>query len=108
MVLRICRTILRDRYDAEDAFQATFLVLARRAASIRSRSSVASWLHGVARRVALCARSAASRRREHERKAADLAALSVAEPQWDDLAFMLHDEIDQLPERFRAPGSRTQ
>ena len=103
MVLRICRTILRDRHDAEDAFQATFLVLARQAASIRSRASVASWLHGVARRVASSARSAASRRREHERKAADLAEPFVAEPRWDDLAQVVHEEIDQLPERFRAP-----
>jgi DNA-directed RNA polymerase specialized sigma24 family protein len=67
MVLRICREILRDQHDAEDAFQATFLVLARQAASIRSRASVASWLHGVARRVASSARSAASRRKTHER-----------------------------------------
>jgi RNA polymerase sigma factor (sigma-70 family) len=103
MVLRICHTILRDRHDAEDAFQATFLVLARQAASIRSRSSVASWLHGVARRVASSARSAASRRREHERKAADRADSFLAEPRWDDLAQVLHEEIDRLPERFRAP-----
>jgi RNA polymerase sigma factor (sigma-70 family) len=103
MVLRVCRTILRDGHDAEDAFQATFLVLARRAGSIRSRSSVASWLHGVARRVASSARSAASRRREHERTAADRADSFLAEPRWDDLALVLHEEIDRLPERFRAP-----
>jgi RNA polymerase sigma factor (sigma-70 family) len=103
MVLRICRTILRDQHDAEDAFQATFMVLARRAASIRSRTSVASWLHGVARRVACCARSAASRRRRHERKAATLAEQIVAEPRWDDVAEVVHEEIDRLPERYRAP-----
>ena len=103
MVLRICRTILRDKHDAEDAFQATFLVLARQAASIRNRTSVASWLHGVARRVASCARSAAARRRQHERKAASLAEHFVAEPRWDDLAEVLHEEIDRLPERYRAP-----
>ena len=103
MVLRICRAVLPDEHDAEDAFQATFLVLARQAASIRSRSSVASWLHGVARRVACCARSAASRRLEHERNAAVLAQQFVDEPRSDDLAQVLHEEIDQLPERFRAP-----
>jgi RNA polymerase sigma factor (sigma-70 family) len=103
MVLRICRTILRDEHDAEDAFQATFLVLARQAASIRSRASVASWLHGVARRVASSARSAASRRREHEQKAADLVEPFVVGPRWDDLAQVVHEEIDRLPERFRAP-----
>ena len=103
MVLRICRAILRDKHDAEDAFQATFLVLARRAASIRSRTSVASWLHGVARRVASCARSAASRRRRHEKKAASLAEHFAAETRWDDLAEVLHEEIDRLPERYREP-----
>lgn len=103
MVLRICRAILRDKHDAEDAFQATFLVLVRRAASIRSRTSVASWLHGVARRVASCARSAASRRRRHEKKAASLAEHFAAETRWDDLAEVLHEEIDRLPERYREP-----
>jgi RNA polymerase sigma factor (sigma-70 family) len=103
MVLRICRTILRDQHDAEDAFQATFLVLARRAPSIRSRPCVARWLHGVARRVASQARLASSRRRTHERKAADLAAHFVTEPRWDELAEVLHEELDKLPERYRAP-----
>ncbi len=103
MVLRVCRAILRDRHDAEDAFQATFLVLARRAVSIRSRTSLASWLHGVARRVASGARSAACRRREHERRAAQLAEHFAAEPRWDDLAQVVHQEIDRLPEAYRAP-----
>ena len=75
----------------------------RQAASIRNRTSVASWLHGVARRVASRARSAAARRRQHERSAARLAEQLVAESRWDDLAEVLHDEIDRLPEQFRAP-----
>ena len=103
MVLRICRSILRDQHDAEDAFQATFLILARQAASIRSRTSLTSWLHGVARRVACCARSAASRRRQHERKAASSAEHFVTEPQWDALEEVLQEEIDRLPECYRAP-----
>ena len=103
MVLRICRTILRDQHDAEDAFQATFLVLAVKAASIRNRTSLASWLHGVARRIASCARSSAARRRQHEHKAASSAAGFLAEPVFDDIAEVLHEEVDRLPERYRAP-----
>src|SRR5258706_12025070 len=63
MVLRICRQMLGDRHDAEDAFQATFLVLASKAHAIRNRDSVAGWLHGVARRVALRTKADAARRR---------------------------------------------
>ena len=103
MVLCICRTILRDEHDAEDAFQATFLVLGARPLRSRVEPPGGKLAHGVARRVASSARSAASRRREHERKAAHRAEPFVAEPRWDDLAEVLHEEIDQLPERFRAP-----
>jgi RNA polymerase sigma factor (sigma-70 family) len=102
MVFRICRTILRDRHDAEDAFQATFLVLARQARTIRHRASLASWLHGVARRVACHARSAEYRRRRHEQRVAGLADPCVIEPRLDDLAEVVHAEVDSLPERYRA------
>jgi RNA polymerase sigma factor (sigma-70 family) len=101
MVLRVCRMILRDAHDAEDAFQATFLVLARRSRSIRERGSAASWLHGVARRVALSARSAAARRRAHERRAAEMPMPSSDDAGWNDLGDVLHQEIERLPEKYR-------
>src|SRR5436190_14182943 len=66
MVLGVCRSVLRHRHDAEDAFQATFLLLARKAQAIRRPDGLASWLHGVAHRVALKARAAATRRQALE------------------------------------------
>src|SRR5262245_55544109 len=69
MVLGACRGVLRQEQDAEDAFQATFLVLARKAESIRNQESVGSWLHGVAYRLACNARAVARRRRAHEQHA---------------------------------------
>ena len=101
MVLRVCRMILRNAHDAEDAFQATFLVLARQSRSIRERGSAASWLHGVARRVALSARSAAARRRAHERRAAEMPMPSADDAGWNDFGDVLHQEIEQLPEKYR-------
>ncbi len=103
MVLDVCRAVVGDRHDAEDACQAAFLVLARRAGSIRRGDSVASWLYGVARRVALRARRDAARRRELERRrleriaADEPVAPPPAEP-WPEL----YEELDRLPEPFRA------
>jgi RNA polymerase sigma factor (sigma-70 family) len=104
MVWGICRRVLADPYDAQDAFQATFLVLVRRAGSIRNRDSVASWLHGVAYRVACSARAAALRRRRHERSYAEQAGRFVAHPreEHDDLKEVLDQELGRLPEPYRA------
>jgi RNA polymerase sigma factor (sigma-70 family) len=102
MVLRVCRSVLGDEHDAEDALQATFLVLVRRAGAVRQRHSVASWLHGVALRVAGCAKSSARRRRGHERRAAELAPAQLRGASMEpDLALVLHDELGRLPERYR-------
>jgi RNA polymerase sigma factor (sigma-70 family) len=102
MVLGVCRRVLRQEQDAEDAFQATFLVLAKKAASVEPRERVGPWLYGVAYRTALKARSLAARRREVERAAARPAGTSD-ESHPDDLRTLLERHLSQLPDRFRAP-----
>ncbi|WP_422930840.1 RNA polymerase sigma factor [Singulisphaera sp. PoT] len=101
MVLRICRKILGDGHDAEDATQATFLVLARHASSIRKSRSLASWLFGVASRVSARAKIQASRRRRLEFRA---ARPSIVEPQYSDSGSWqaIMEELERLPERYRA------
>jgi len=103
MVLRACRSLLGDDHDALDAFQATFLVLARKGGSLWVRDSLGPWLHRVARRAANRARRDRDRRRAAERRAAEAApSRSVAlEPGRDDLAAAVQEEVDRLPERFR-------
>ena len=103
-VLRVCRSVLRDGDAAEDAFQATFLALARKAGSLWAQDSLAPWLHQAAYRAAVHDRSAAIRRRSHEHAAAALRPESVAPPHNandDNLAKIIHEEIDRLPGRFR-------
>jgi RNA polymerase sigma factor (sigma-70 family) len=102
MVLRVCRRVLRYPQDAEDAFQATFLVLAHRAGSIRRRDSVASWLFGVSQRVAAQARLRAARRRQGERIAAEQTPEACLPSHAGDEPEALLEEIDRLPDRLRA------
>jgi RNA polymerase sigma factor (sigma-70 family) len=104
MVWGVCRRLLADANDAEDAFQGTFLVLARKVAAIRRRESVGSWLYGVAYRVASRIRVAASRRRAHERQAMIATqADPAAEAAWRELRPLLDEELVRLPEKYRAP-----
>jgi RNA polymerase sigma factor (sigma-70 family) len=103
MVLRVCQALLSDPNDAQDASQATYLVLARRSRSVRKPDAVASWLHGVARRVAKKMRSDAARRRRAERRAAE-RVVEIAPDQppsvlWEEL----HEEIGRLPLKYRSP-----
>ena len=110
MVLRVCRAILDDEHDAQDAFQATFLVLIRKAKTIQNQASVGSWLHGVARRVASRARVEASRRHTHEKRVAGLkhpretTSRGVGfENEGETILKALDEEIGRLPDKYRAP-----
>src|SRR5262249_30444525 len=102
MVLRVCRWVLRQEQDAEDAFQATFLVLARNTASIRQRDTVGDWLHGVAYRTAMKAKRGAARRRSLEAGRRAWTPGAGRSPPWDDVQAVLDDELRGLPEPFRA------
>jgi RNA polymerase sigma factor (sigma-70 family) len=103
-VLAVCRDVLRDGHDAEDAFQATFLILARKAGSLWVRGSLAAWLHRVARRVSIEANSRNARRRRFEKTGleVDTAERTGSDPLLG-LMEVLHEEIDRLPEKYRAP-----
>jgi RNA polymerase sigma factor (sigma-70 family) len=104
MVLGVCRRVLGDSADAEDAFQATFLVLVRKAGGLGRPASVANWLHGVAHRTALKARCEAAKRRQREGEAAAMSATSTSDNLiWRDLRPVLDEEIQHLPARYRAP-----
>jgi RNA polymerase sigma factor (sigma-70 family) len=98
MVLRVCRRVLNDPHDAQDAFQATFLILVRRPGAVRQRASLASWLYGVALRVAAHSRAASARRRAVEQAA---GTRLCAGPVPDEDRHELWEEVDRLPERYR-------
>ncbi len=105
MVLGVCRRLLADTHVAEDAFQATFLVLARRARSVRNHESLGGWLHRVARRIALRLRSAHARRmtREQTGNHLEVAVRYVDRVEHDELRSVIDQEVDRLAESHRLP-----
>jgi RNA polymerase sigma factor (sigma-70 family) len=109
MLLRTCHDLLRDTADAEEAFQATVVILWRRAGSIREKDAIGGWLHRVACRVARRTRAEAARHRAGEGRAVAMRAqASIPRPDpdplvRDELRMALHDEIDRLPDRYRRP-----
>src|SRR5438445_4118513 len=103
MVWGVCRRVLRNHHDAEDAFQATFLVFVRKVASIASRELVANWLYGVAHQTALKARATAARRKERERQMTEMPEPAVMEQGlWRDLQPLLDEELSRLPDKYRS------
>jgi RNA polymerase sigma factor (sigma-70 family) len=102
MVLGVCRRVLRHEQDAEDVFQAAFLVLVRKAPSIRRQESVGGWLYRVAYRLALRARAATARRRERPADPLDLCGAAEARPAPDPLCPSLDEELHRLPEPYRS------
>ncbi len=108
MVLRVCRNVLRDLDDAQDAFQATFIVLVKQRGAIRKLDSVGSWLYGVASRVAARARVDAARRRKAEERGIRLApesvmpAAGVEETDLDAFGPIVQQEVNRLPEKYRS------
>jgi RNA polymerase sigma factor (sigma-70 family) len=103
MVLDVCRGLLGNEADAEDVFQATFLILTRKAASIRNTASVGSWLYGVARRTALKTRAQSATRRRNEARAPARQSSEPDELTWREVRQVLHEELAALSERYRVP-----
>jgi RNA polymerase sigma factor (sigma-70 family) len=102
MVWGVCHRVLRNYHAAEDAFQATFLVLVRRAAAISSRELLANWLYGVAHQTALKARATAAKRKERERQVQEMPEAAVTQQdQWRDLQPVLDEELSRLPDKYR-------
>src|SRR5205807_6916674 len=102
MVLAVCRRVLRHEQDAEDAFQATFLVLARKARAVRKRQALASWLYQVAYRTAQQVYIARQRRRLRETQWEVLPDVAIPPAEAQDWRPLLDGELNRLPERYRA------
>lgn len=104
MVLGVCRRVLNDSHEAEDAFQATFLVLARKAGAIARPERLANWLYGVAHRVALKARAQAARWRVQVGEVPEMPAHeSVCDVEQREFKAMQDEEVSRLPQKYRAP-----
>jgi len=100
MVWRLCDRLLRNHHDAEDAFQATFLVLVKKAADV-PREAVANWLYGVARQTALRARATAAKRGRRERQVVNLPEPTMEDVRDTDLQFVLDEMLSRLPDHYR-------
>jgi RNA polymerase sigma factor (sigma-70 family) len=103
MVLGVCRRVLRHRHDAEDAFQATFLVLVRKAAAIGSRQLLANWLYGVAYNIAIKARATLGKRRGREKQVSEMPEPAAPPDSDRDLLALLDQELSRLPDKYRVP-----
>jgi RNA polymerase sigma factor (sigma-70 family) len=104
LVFGVCRRILSDPNDADDAFQATFLVLVRKGATLRDPGKLANWLYGVAYRTARKLRAKAAQRTKSERQAGEMPTKSdFHEMKYDELQAILDEEISQLPEKYALP-----
>jgi RNA polymerase sigma factor (sigma-70 family) len=105
LVWAVCRHLTRSDADADDAFQATFLVLIRNAAKVRDPAKLSSWLHGVAYKVCAKSRDASRRRIEREQAIAlhQRNGEAVADSAWDRALAAAHEEVARLPEKLRAP-----
>jgi RNA polymerase sigma factor (sigma-70 family) len=103
MVLGVCRRVLRNEADAEDAFQATFLVLVRKAHTVVPRGMVSNWLYGVAHNMARKAKAMARKRRIKETEAGAAAKATACEGAWREVQALLDEELSRLPDRYRVP-----
>jgi RNA polymerase sigma factor (sigma-70 family) len=101
MVWGVCRRLLRNPHDAEDAFQATFLVLVRKATTVMPREMVGNWLYGVAHQTAVRLRATAAKRGVREMQMMEMPEPVVAEARGDDLLVLLDQELSCLPEKYR-------
>ena len=101
LVLDVCRTVLRNEADAEDAFQATFISLAAAAGRVRQPAALAGWLHAVAWRTAGKARRARDRRRAHEARVPPQPEAPPPDPSWAEVRQTVHEEVNRLPDRYR-------
>ena len=102
MVWGVCCRLLRSRQDAEDAFQATFLVLVQKAATLPDKEMVGNWLFGVARQTAVRMRAIAAKRGARERQVTEMPEPTRADPNRNDLGPFLDEELSRLPDKYRA------